>query len=419
MRVIADLEIHSRFARAVSKDMNLATLEHWGERKGIDVIGTGDFTHPTWFSEIQSQLEEVETGLYKRRGSQSRVRFVLSAEISCIFNRRGTRRIHTLVYAPNLAAVEKINARLNLVGKLASDGRPIIGMDIKDLVKIALEVSPDSMVVPAHVWTPWFGMYGSNSGFDSITECFEELTDKIPAVETGLSSDPPMNWRLSELDGKSIVSFSDAHSPRNIGREATILELTKLTYKNLAQAIHTPFPTDRDQNRIAMTIEFFPEEGMYHWDGHRSHNLRLAPAETKKHKGLCPKCGTQVTVGVMHRVDKLADRPDSYDDPRRPAFKRLVPLAEIIGETLDKGKLTKGVQAEYDRIVKHFGSEFTVLLDASLADISAASTPTMAEAVKRVREGRLHIEPGYDGVYGTVHIFSEADRAVFGQSKLL
>lgn len=417
-RIIADLEIHSRFSRAVSKDMNLANLERWGMLKGIDLIGTGDFTHPTWFSELKAELEEDGSGLLKRKGSTSNIRFLLSAEISCIFGRNGTRRIHTLVYAPGLATAEKVNARLSTVGKLKSDGRPIIGIDIKELLKIILDVSPKCVMVPAHVWTPWFGMYGSNSGFDSLAECFGELADRIPAVETGLSSDPPMNWRLSELDTKAIVSYSDAHSPRNIGREATLFEFETPSYANYVKALHIPFPKDADPNRIVMTTEFFPEEGMYHWDGHRAHNLRMSPAETRKTKGICPKCGGKITIGVAHRVDKLADRPEGYAPKGRPPFIRLIQLSKIIGEALDLGHLTKTVEAEYHGIVSNFGSEFNVLLNVPLEELAKNIAPIIVEGIKRVREGKLHIEPGYDGTYGIVKIFTDAERKKMGQSTL-
>ncbi len=420
MRVIADLEIHSRFARAVSKDMNLANLEAWGTKKGIELIGTGDVTHPTWFEELRGELEETAPGVYRRRGSTSRIRFLLSGEISCIFSRDGVRRIHTLVYLPSLAVAERFNARLLARGaKLKSDGRPIVGLDIIELVQIAADVDEAITVVPAHIWTPWFGLYGSNSGFDSLAACLGPVADRIPAVETGLSSDPPMNWRLSELDGKSIVSFSDAHSPKNIGREATIFELSKVTFANYLAALRIPRPTEADPNRIVSTIEFFPEEGMYHWDGHRSHGVRLAPAETKRLQGKCPQCQTKVTVGVAHRVENLADRPDSYTDRSRPPFRKIIPLAEIIGEVLGVGKLTKTVEREYDRLIGAFGSEFAILLDVPLGDLKAQASPGLVEGIRRVRAGELHIEPGYDGVYGTVHIFTDDERASVGQAKLL
>lgn len=418
MRIITDLELHSRFARAVSKDMNLTNLEAWGEKKGIEIIGTGDFTHPEWFRELKKELEELGNGLFKRKGSNSTIRFLLSSEISCIFSRGGAvRRIHILVYAPSFAVVEKINANLGWIGNLKADGRPMLGLDAKELVKIALDASPDCMIIPAHVWTPWFGMYGSKSGFDSIKDCFEEYLEYIPAIETGLSSDPPMNWRLSELDDKSIVSFSDAHSPPNIGREATIFELEGPSYANIAKALRIPFPTDTDANRIAMTVEFFPEEGMYHWDGHREHDIRWSPEETKQHEGICPQCKKPVTVGVMNRVDALADRPAGFEEKRRPPFKRMVPLSEIIGDALGVGKLTKTVETEYNSIIKTFGAEFTVLIETPIEEIQRSTQPKIAEGIQRVRNGKLTIVPGYDGVYGTVKVFTEEEQKSGGSGQ--
>ncbi len=411
MQKILDLEIHSRFARAVSKDMRLEVMEEWGEKKGSEIVGTGDCTHPEWFREIKAELEEAEPGLFRRRGSTSSVRFMLTSEISCIFSRAGAvRRIHVLVFAPSFAAAEKINTRLSWIGNLRADGRPMLGLDAKELVKIAIAADPDCLIIPAHVWTPWFGMYGSKSGFNSIKDCFEEQLKYVPAVETGLSSDPPMNWRLSELDGHSIVSFSDAHSAPNIGREATVVELSELSYKNIAAAFRVPFPTATDPNRIVKTIEFFPEEGMYHWDGHRTCNTRWSPEETKKAEGKCPVCGKPVTVGVMSRVEELADRPTDYVDKRRPPFQRLVPLAEIIGDAIGVGKHSKSVAAEYDTIIKAIGSEFTALLDTPIADLAGLGNSKIAEGIERVRNGKLSIVPGYDGVYGTVKVFSEEEQ---------
>lgn len=419
MRVICDLEIHSRFARAVSKEMNLANLELWGVKKGIEVIGTGDFTHPEWFKEIKDELEPAEPGLFKRKGSNSPIRFLLTSEISCIFSRGGAvRRIHILVYAPSFEAVEKINANLGWIGNLKADGRPMLGLDAKELVKIAKNADPNTIIIPAHVWTPWFGMYGSKSGFDSMKECFEEQFEHVPAVETGLSSDPAMNWRMSELDTKTIVSFSDAHSAPNIGRECTVMELEEKSYANISKAFTIPFPTDADNNKIAQTVEFFPEEGMYHWDGHRNCNVRWSPEETKKHNEVCTNCGKKVTVGVMHRVNNISDRPADYVEKRRPPFKRLVPLSEIIGDALGVGKLTKSVSAEYDRLVSSFQNEFTVLLETPIADVEKVVGSKIAEGVNRVRNEKLTILPGYDGVYGTITIFGEGERSKPGQPSL-
>ncbi|MFH1235624.1 MAG: endonuclease Q family protein, partial [Parcubacteria group bacterium] len=409
-------ELHSRFARAVSKDMNLETLEAWGIKKGIDIIGTGDFTHPTWFAELKDQLEEAEPGLYKRKGSNSNIRFLLSAEISCIYTQGGRgRRVHILLYAPTLAAVEKISAQLGWQGNLKSDGRPIIGISCKELAKIVLNASPECLVIPAHVWTPWFGLLGSMSGFDSLQECFEEITQHIPAIETGLSSDPPMNWRIQELDNRSIVSFSDAHSPANIGREATVFELKEKSYQAIVDAIRQK----NAENKIDFTIEFYPEEGMYHWDGHRNCEVRWSPAETKKYDGICPKCGKRVTVGVMNRVDVLASRPEGFNPSNRPGFKSLVPLREIIGEAFGVGKASKSVKKEYDQLVVNGKSEFNVLLNVPENELKTMTQAMVAEGIKRVREGKLQIIPGYDGTYGIIKVFSDKEREKpLGQSSL-
>ena len=419
MRLIADLHIHSRFARAVSKDMNLPTLEAWGEKKGIGLIGTGDCTHPEWLRELKAELEEDGSGFLKRKGSSSRMRFLLSVEISCIYSKGGaTRRIHLIVCPPNFKTAETINARLSQIGNLKADGRPILGADVQEIVQIALDASPECLIIPAHAWTPWFSLYGSRSGFDSIEECFGTLTEHIQGIETGLSSDPAMNWRLPELDTKTIVSFSDAHSPRNIGREATIFELDTPSFSSLRNAMHIPFPTAHEVDRIAMTVEFFPEEGKYHWDGHRLCKIRWAPEETKKHKGLCSICGKPVTVGVMNRVDELAKRPVDFTDDRRPSFKHMVPLAEIIGDALGVGKLTKTVAKEYDALVGNAGSEFSVLLETPAGDLERMTTPKIAEGIRRVREGQITIHPGYDGEYGTVKIFSDNEPQLTEQSSL-
>ncbi len=409
MRLIADLHTHSRYARAVSKDMNIATLEAWGVKKGVELIGAPDFSHPEWIKEMKEVLEPAEPGLYKRKGSDSPIRFLLTAEISCVFTRGSGRRIHMLLGAPSFAVAETINAHLGWQGNLKSDGRPIIGIDVRELTKIALTADPSTLVIPAHVWTPWFGMYGSKSGFDSIAECFGDLLEHIPAVETGLSSDPKMNWRMSELDTKSIVSFSDAHSAPNIGREATVLEVKEKSFAAVAEALRIPFPTEQNANRIMMTVEFFPEEGMYHWDGHRAHDIRWSPEDTAQHNGICPVCGQKVTVGVMNRVEALADRPAGYTDERRPLFRSMVPLAEIIGEALGVGKLSKSVAKEYDQLIAQAGSEFTALLDVPLEQLRAMTIPRIADGIERVREGKLHITPGFDGVYGTVHMFSDEE----------
>lgn len=419
MRIIADLEIHSKYARAVSKDMTPENLALWAYYKGISVLGTGDFTHPLWFKELQKKLEPAEAGLFvlkkqfipKGMDAKYMPRFLLSGEVSCIYSKNGrVRKIHHLIYAPSFSAAEKINARLSWIGNLKSDGRPILGLDSKELLKIVLE-QQNAALIPAHVWTPWFGIFGSKSGFNSLQECFEELTEHVFAIETGLSSDPPMNWRITWLDGVSIISSSDAHSLPKLGREACVFECER-SYEAIVATIKSKNPAS-----FLHTIEFYPEEGMYHYSGHREHKISYSPAQEKAHKGICEICGRPVVTGVMTRIDELADasRPEGYDPGNRIPFKRLVPLQEIIAEAFDQGVSTKKTQSTYHELIKTFRSEFTVLFDAPIPEIAAASTETVGEAVKRVREGKLHIEPGYDGVYGVIKIFDEAERASFGK----
>ena len=411
---ITDLHLHSKYSRAVSREMDLAHMSEWAKIKGIDVVGTTDFTHPLWFSEIKERLEPNENGLLKLKDSKNDIFFLLSTEISCIYTKNGKgRRVHIVIFAPDINTVEKINTQLSWSGNLKSDGRPILGMDAKEVARIALEASAECLVIPAHIWTPWFSLFGSESGFDSFTECFEELSDRIYAVETGLSSDPAMNWRLAQLDKKSILSFSDAHSPANLGREATVFSLEKLTFNNISKAIKQ---VDR-QNRIAYTIEFFPEEGKYHWDGHRNCNIRLSPKETLKNNGLCPVCGKRVTVGVSSRVEKLADRNENYKPENRPPFKSLVPLEQIIAESLGVGVKTKGVEAEYANLIKKGGNEFKILMNLPIEEINKITLFKVAEGIERVRQKKLKILPGYDGVFGTVKVFEEKESA--GQAKLI
>lgn len=399
MKLIGDFHIHSRFARACSKALNIENLDKWAQIKGINVLGTGDFTHPQWFKELKKNLEPAEQGLYKFKNNETR--FLLTAEISNIYSKGGkVRRIHTIIFTPSLEAVEKINHKLTLAGfNLKSDGRPILGQDVKDTVKIILDICPDCFIVPAHAWTPWFSIFGSMSGFDTIEECFEELTPKIFAIETGLSSDPAMNWRLSALDKIAIISNSDAHSLENLGREANVFDC-ELSYKGIIEAIKS-----KDPKKFLYTIEFFPEEGKYHYDGHRVCQVRLSPEETKKHKGLCPKCRKPVTVGVMNRVAQLADRKSGGKLAKVIPYKSLVPLAQIIGGALGVGVKSKAVKKEYDNLIKKFGSEFKILLEVELSKLAAETLPKIAEGIERVREGKLQIEPGYDGEYGKVKIF--------------
>lgn len=414
MRVIFDLEIHSRYARAVSRDMVPEKLAEWASIKGMKIIGTGDFTHPLWLKELKEKLEPAEPGLFKLKRPQleraKETRFLLSGEISCVYTKSGKgRRVHHLVYAPSFEVVDKINARLSWIGNLKSDGRPIIGLDSKELLKILKEASPQAHLIPAHVWTPWFGVFGSKSGFDSLEECFDELAPEIFAVETGLSSDPKMNWRIPFLDDKAIVSGSDSHSLPRIGREATVFELENLSYQEIFNAIKT-----RDPARFKFTIEFFPEEGRYHYDGHRDEKHSQSPEETKKASGKCAKCGKSVTVGVMARVDELAakDRPEGYR-PKKPRipFKNLVPLDQIIADSLGlTGSASKRVQDEYKKLIDSVESEFKIMFEATRSQLESVTKPEIAEGIIRVREGKVRIDPGYDGEYGKIKIFEEGEQ---------
>ncbi|MBI2450225.1 MAG: DNA helicase UvrD [Candidatus Nealsonbacteria bacterium] len=420
MRFIADFHIHSKYSRATSRDMDLENLDKWAKIKGIKVLGTGDFTHPEWFKSLKEKLKSAEAGLFQLKSGNSETRFILTAEISCIYSKNNrVRKIHIIVFAPSFEAVDNINARLGWIGNLKSDGRPILGLDAKELAKIVLGASEDCLVVPAHAWTPWFSVFGSKSGFNSIEECFEDYSKYIYAIETGLSSDPAMNWRLSALDKIALISNSDAHSPSKIGREANVFDLPFLSYDSIITAIKT-----KDPQNFLHTIEFFPEEGKYHYDGHRSCEIVLSPEESKKYNNICPTCGKPLTIGVMNRVEELADRPafdkSSAGKPQNAvSFKSLVPLGEIIAESLGVGVASKQVQKEYKNIIKNFGNEFKILLDATRQELESAALPEIAEGIIRVREGRVSIEPGYDGVYGKVMIFSQSERKDILKQKTL
>ncbi len=422
MRFIADLHIHSRHSRATSKDMSLESLWKWAQLKGIAVIGTGDFTHPKWFQEIKDKLETIGNNIFKLKNNyqsidipiscSAEVYFMLTAEISCIYSKNGkVRKIHSLVFVPDLATAARMNAVLSKIGNLSSDGRPILGLDAKELLKIVLDISDDAVLIPAHAWTPHFSVFGASSGFDSLEECFEELTPHIFAIETGLSSDPLMNWRLSSLDRITLISNSDAHSPAKIGREANIFD-TEISYKAMINAIKT-------RDGFEGTIEFFPEEGKYHYDGHRTCGISLSPKETVKHNYLCPVCGKRVTVGVMHRVEKLADRENGFRPSGAPPFYSLVPLPEIIAEAIKVGVNSKAVNNEYLHIIEKLGNELKILMDIPLNDIERASSPIIREAIARMRSGNVQISPGFDGEYGKIKIFEEVERKVIkGQGRL-
>lgn len=414
MKFIADFHLHSKYSRATSLEMNLENLDQWAGIKGIKVLGTGDFTHPEWFKELKTKLEPVEVGLFKLKNSKNETFFVLTTEISCIYSKKGkVRKIHIIIFAPSFEIVEKINNKLSWIGNLRADGRPILGLDAKELLKIVLNISEDCLVVCSHAWTPWFSIFGSRSGFDSIEECFDEYSKYIFAIETGLSSNPEMNWRLSILDRITLISCSDAHSLSRLGREANVFE-TELNYLAIIEAIKS-----KDPQKFLYTIEFFPEEGKYHYDGHRFCQISLSPQESKKYNNLCPSCGKPLTIGVLNRVEILADRPNGFRPPGAIPFKSLVPLNEIIAEAISQTKETKQVRKEYKNLIEKLGNEFNVLLEASYQELKKATLPEIAEGIDRVRKGKVYIDPGYDGVYGKIRIFSYGEtKKTIGQKSL-
>jgi uncharacterized protein (TIGR00375 family) len=414
MKFIADLHVHSKYSRATSKNATLEGFYQWANIKGMQVVGTGDFTHPGWFRELREKLIPAEPGLFRLKkkprtpglpgltSGGSEVRFCLSAEISTIYKKAGrARKIHSLIYAPDFDSVARTNKELAKIGNIASDGRPILGLDARNLLELVLDVSDKNHFIPAHIWTPWFSLFGSKSGFDRIEECFDDLSPHIFALETGLSSDPEMNWRLSMLDRYSLVSNSDAHSPCNLGREATVFD-TELNYSSLFGALKT-------KKGFLGTLEFFPEEGKYHLDGHRNCKICLKPEETKKLKERCPVCGKKVTVGVLNRVESLADRKQGKRPSDAPGFTCLIPLPEIISELLGVGKSSKQVLKHYTEIISAFGNEFAVLQDVPIEALKSCSLPLFAEAVSRLRKKRICPSGGYDGEFGVVRVFDSRE----------
>ncbi len=425
MRHIADFHIHSRYSRACSPALTFPNLDLWCRKKGITICGTGDFTHPKWFAEMEEHLELADNGLYSLKKdsllnysiTQLPVFFIPTAEVSCIYKRGGrARRVHHIIIAPDFGTVKKINTRLAAIGNIHSDGRPILGLDSEELAKIVFDASPECLLIPAHAWTPWFAVFGSASGFDSLEECFGTMTKHIHAIETGLSSDPAMNWRLSALDNVMLVSNSDAHSLENLGREANVFDIVDGIQNIYHELIR--ISTEKDVKNFLFTIEFFPEEGKYHLDGHRACGVRATPEETIRWKGICPKCKKGLTVGVLNRVTKLADRAEGLQPKGKVPYKSIVPLREIIAEAFDVGKQSKKVQAAYERLVT-YAPEFTVLLDTPFADLAQWTTSEIVEGIRRVREGRLRIEPGYDGEYGVVRVFEPHEHATKRQQSLL
>ncbi len=405
MRLITDLHIHSRYSRACSQQMEVTTLARWAKIKGVDLLGTGDFTHPLYFAELRNKLEATEGGLLRLKGDREGPYFIPTVEVNNIYHQAGRlRKIHTLIVAPGLDAAAGINQRLSSRGRLSADGRPTFTFAVKDLVKLVLDVAPDALLIPAHAWTPWFSLFGSKSGFDSLEECFEEESANIYAIETGLSSDPAMNWRLSALDRITLISNSDAHSPRKIAREANVFNCAP-AYEEIVASIKS-----HDPEKFLFTIEFFPQEGKYHYDGHRKCGVRWSPAETKGRQGLCPVCGKAVTVGVMHRVDDLADREEGYVPPRAIPAKHLVPLEEILADALSARPGTKTVDGEYGRLTGVLGPELQILLDVEEEALKKSCPPRVCEGILKVRREEVRVEPGYDGVYGKISLSTSPGR---------
>ena len=406
---IGDLHIHSRYSRATSKDCTPEHLDLWARKKGIHIVGTGDFTHPAWREELEEKLEPAEDGLYvlkdeyriKDEETPGEVvpRFVITGEISSIYKKNGkVRKVHSLILLPGLEDAERISAKLEQIGNIHSDGRPILGVDCHDLLEIILELSPQAVYVPAHIWTPHFSLFGAFSGFDTVEECFEDLTPYIHAMETGLSSDPPMNWRVSALDRYQLISNSDAHSPAKLGREANLFDIP-LSYEGLSRAIQTG-------EGLYGTIEFFPEEGKYHMDGHRKCNLCLTPSDTLKYNGICPVCGRKITIGVSHRVEELSDREEGYIRENAKPFESLVPLPEVIGASSGHSAASVKVQREYQKMLSELGPEFEILRNLPLEDIRRVSGTRVAEGIGRLRRGQVERIPGFDGEYGVIKLFS-------------
>jgi len=426
MEIIADLEVHSKYSRAVSPQMTIPIISEYAAKKGIDLVGTGDFTHPMWLKEIETNLTEAGEGVYRCKNSKSEPLFLLTSEISCIYSDKGkTRRVHVLVYLPDIQKVKSFNSELlKRNANLASDGRPIVGLSLKQIAQIALEVDSHALLIPAHVWTPWFGLYGSMSGYDSLSEAFGDLEKYIPAIETGLSSSPAMNWRIKELERRSIVSFSDAHSPARLGREATVFELDGVNYENIYDAVKN--------QKIAYTIEFYPEEGKYHFPGHRNCKIVYSPEDIKSKGNVCPVCGKSLTGGVVVRVDELGgaeiERVTERDKfgvkwigdkkEKKPGYVMLVPLIEIISESLGVGVGSKKVNDIYELLINQLGSEFEVLLRTSVHEIKKVVGPEIGEGIEKVRCGDIVIEPGYDGVFGKVKIWGNKKEPSINQESL-
>jgi len=426
MKFAADLHLHSRFSRATSRDMTFDVLAWWAKAKGLRLLATADFTHPEWFFLTKEKLEPAGNGFFRLRHPQppaeaglraipfrpDDVHFILSSELSFIYSKKGkVRKIHLLLLLPDLESVEKVNHRLVGIGNLRSDGRPILGLDTKLFVRMVADLCPRAVVIPSHIWTPWFSLFGANSGFDAIEECFEEMTPFIFALETGLSSDPPMNGRLSALDRYALVSNSDAHSPSRVGREANVFE-AEFTFKALVEAIRS-----RDPARFLYTVEFFPEEGKYHFDGHRKCGVLLSPKESVARGDLCPVCGKRLTIGVLHRVEELADRDEAPSGLRVP-HRNLIPLNEVIGQACGRSAESQGVWDLYFKFIQEFGPEHKILTEVPVAELARLQPEAVARGIDRMRKGLVRIVPGHDGEYGLIHLFDGQDGPEAGAGQL-
>ncbi len=410
MKMIGDLHIHSRFSMATSREGTPENLDFWARKKGISLIGTGDFTHPVWREELKERLVTEGNGLYRLRDEyvkeESRkfpgkgIHFVVSGEISSIYKKNGkTRKVHNVILLPSLEAADTMAQRLEKIGNIHSDGRPILGLDSHDLLEMMLDVCPDGILIPAHIWTPHFSVLGAKSGFDSVEECFEELTPYVHALETGLSSDPAMNWRISKLDRYQLVSNSDAHSPSKLGREANLLDID-CSYEGLYQAIQTG-------KGLEGTVEFFPEEGKYHFDGHRKCGVSLSPVEAERLGGICPVCGKKLTMGVDHRVEQLADREEGFVKKDGKKYESLVPLPEVVAACMGYSTASKKVQGCFEQMMQTLGTEFDILRNVPAEDIKSCAGERIAEGIENVRTGNVKRIPGYDGEYGKIQLFDE------------
>jgi uncharacterized protein (TIGR00375 family) len=405
MQFIADFHIHSKYSRATSPSMDVENLAKHAKMKGISLVGTGDFTHPLWLKELKDKLRPLGNGLFDYDGTS----FMLTSEVNNVFSKGGKiKQVHNILFAPSFEVVDQINEQLAKKGDLGADGRPSLDMPAGELVELMIGISKECAIVPAHAWTPWRSIFGSVSGFNSVEECFGDQSKHIFALETGLSSDPAMNWMLSSLDKYALISNSDCHSPQKIGREANVFSLENPSYAGILDAVRK-----KDKNKFKLTIEFFPEEGKYHYDGHRLHNLRFSPEESIKHNNICPVCHRKLTIGVMHRVTELADRKYGYTPPNAIPFVHAIPLDELIADIRGKGVGTASVQTEYSSLISAFGTEFNALLTSEPDELRSKASEDIADAILRVRAGKVRILPGYDGVYGEIQLKDES-----GQSSL-